>query len=127
MQRFVPIQTEEHHGGQSFALSLTHLIPIKGIQVLFLFFFRLVKFFHNRLNKPILYGPSFVHIVILFMLEQNGPFRSTQFSRMSLYAIALIFVFTGIKTPSQTHYSEVGVHIHIIGLYGKNVVTKVAK
>lgn len=47
---------------------------------------------------------------------------------MSLYAVALIFVFTGIKTPCQTQKSGVFRSPHIfVHFVGENVVAKVAK
>ena len=62
---------------------------------------RPVKFFHTDLNKPFLYEPRFVHMDIV-MLKQKLV-RSTESSRMSLYAVALRFPFTGTKGPSSNH------------------------
>ena len=70
---------------------------------------RPVKFFHTDLDKPFLYGPCFAHMGIV-MLKQERAFPncchkvgSIESSRMSLYAVAFKFAFTGTKGPSLNH------------------------
>jgi hypothetical protein len=70
---------------------------------------RPVKFFHTDLNQPFLYGPCFLHRVIV-MLKQERAFpkccpkvESIELSRISLYAVALKCLFTGTKGPSPNH------------------------
>ena len=67
-----------------------------------------VKFFHTNLDKPFLYGPRFVHgdIVILKQERAFPKLDSTESSRMSLYAVALRFPFTGTKGPSTNHEKQ---------------------
>ena len=73
---------------------------------------RPVKFFHTYLDNPFLHGPRFVHWGIV-MLKQKRAFpkllaevESTESSRMSLYAVALRFPFTGTKGRSPNHEKE---------------------
>ena len=58
---------------------------------------RPVKFIHTDLHKPFLYEPRFVHMDI-DMLKQKLV-RSTESSRMSLYAVVLRLPLTGTKGP----------------------------
>ena len=62
---------------------------------------RPVKFFYTNLDKPFLHVPHFVHGGIV-MLKQERAFLkvgSTESFRMSLYAVAFRFPFTGTKGP----------------------------
>ena len=65
--------------------------------------------FHTDLDKPFLYGPRFVHGGIVMLIQEMGfpncchKVGSSEPSRMSLYAVALRFPFTGTKGPSPNH------------------------
>jgi hypothetical protein len=81
-----------------------------GVEVRALF--RPFKFFHTDLNKTFLYGPHSVPRGIV-MLKQERAFPnfchkvgSTESSRMSLFAVALTFPFTGTKGPSPNHEKQ---------------------
>jgi hypothetical protein len=63
---------------------------------------RPVKFFHTDLDKPFLYGPCFVHASIV-MSNCCHKVGSTKSSRMSMYAVALLFLFTGTRGPIPNH------------------------
>jgi hypothetical protein len=73
------------------------LIPklIDGVKVRALC--RPVKFFHTNLGKPFLLGTPFVHGGIVMLKQERASYR------MSLYAVALKFPFTGTKGPIPNH------------------------
>jgi len=74
---------------------------------------RPVKFFHTDLDTPFLYGLRFVHGDMV-MLKQERAFpklfatklEAQISSGMSLYAVALIFHFTGSKGSSLNHEKQ---------------------
>ena len=73
---------------------------------------RSVKLIHTDLDKPFLNGPRFEQWA-LWCWNRKGPspnccykIWSTESSRMSLYAVVLIFPFIGTKGPSPNHEKQ---------------------
>jgi hypothetical protein len=65
-----------------------------------------------HVDKQILYGPRFVHGALSWW-NRKGPspncfhkVGNTELSRMSSYAVALRFTFTGTKRPSPNHEKQ---------------------
>ena len=71
---------------------------------------RSAKFFHTNLDKPFLYGPRFLHRGNVIMKQESAnschKVGSTEWSRMSLYAVALRFPFIRTKGPSPNHEKQ---------------------
>jgi hypothetical protein len=70
-----------------------------------------VKFFHTYLNKLFLYRPTFVHGGVVMLKQERAfpkllPQSSTEWSRMSLYAVALRCPFTETQGPSPNHEQQ---------------------